>query len=572
MLPVPRPLWTLQEPDAAKVQSLTDSRLGREMPPLLLRLLAHRGLEAEETVRGFLQPRLSELADPFLLPHMREAVERIFLAVEKKESVLLYGDYDVDGVTSITLLTLTLRAYGLKPLSFLPLRMEEGYGLSLDGLARCIERHGKPDLLIALDCGTGSVKEADWLRAQGVDCIIVDHHEPTPVKPDCVALVNPKLNGLDAPFTYLCTVGLVFKLAHALLKTRRAPGFDLKEHLDLVAMGTVADLVPLKEENRALVRKGLERLAETRCIGLRALKDITGLDGFVQAHHIGFRLGPRLNAAGRLDTAQTALDLLLCEDPQEANEYAELLDLHNRERQEVELTVQREALAMLNGDPSLAAGECIVLGSRGWHPGVVGIVASRIMRDHHRPALMLAFDHHGMGKGSGRSVPGISLVSALDSCRHLLEKGGGHPMAVGVSLVEENLAAFRQAMTDAVRSQVQSDELAPKMHLDAEIRLADLEPRFLDGYTHMEPFGMGNPEPVFLCRRVQPDLPGQVLKEKHWKITLRQGRDARPAMWFNAPLKDAPPPPWDVAMKVQRHVWRGQMTWQLMICEVRSAE
>ncbi|QIF00259.1 single-stranded-DNA-specific exonuclease RecJ [Roseimicrobium sp. ORNL1] len=572
MSSAPAPLWSLQSPDAAVVQALAQGPLGRELNPLLLHLLALRGHEVEALARTFLNPRLSDLGDPFVLPNMQAAVERIFQAVDKKESVVLYGDYDVDGVTSITLLTHTLRAYGLDPRAFLPLRMEEGYGLSLDGLARCFERHGKPDLLIALDCGTGSVAEADWLKAQGVECIIVDHHEPTPRLPECAALVNPKLQGEGGPFTYLCTVGLVFKLAHALLKTRRLEHFDLKDHLDLVAMGTVADLVPLKEENRALVRKGLDVLGATRCVGLKALKDITGLDGFVQAHHIGFRLGPRLNAAGRLDTAQTALDLLLCTDPQEANEFASLLDLHNRERQEVENTVQREAQAMLASDPTLAQGECIVLGSRGWHPGVVGIVASRLMREYHRPVLMLAFDENGMGKGSGRSVAGISLVAALDSCRHLLDKGGGHPMAVGVALQEGNLAAFRSAMIEGVRAQIRADELAPRLHLDAEIRLADLAPPFFDGYARMEPFGMGNPEPVFLCRGVEPNLPGQVLKEKHWKLMLRQGKEVRPAMWFNAPVKDAPPSPWDVAIKVQRHSWRGQVSWQLMICEVRTAE
>ncbi len=572
MSSVPASVWTLQPPDAAILGALSGSPLGRELPPLILHLLAQRGLDTEAAARSFLAPRLSGLGDPFVLPAMQEAVARIFRAIDEKEPVILYGDYDVDGVTSISLLTHTLRAYGLDPKAYLPLRMEEGYGLSLDGLARCFERHGKPGLLIALDCGTGAVAEAAWLQSQGVDCVIVDHHEPPATLPSCVALVNPKLEGEGSCHTYFCTVGLVFKLAHALLKTRRVEGFDLRDHLDLVAMGTVADLVPLKDENRALVRKGLEVLAETRCLGLQALKAITGLNGFIQAHHIGFRLGPRLNAAGRLDTAQTSLDLLLCQEEGEAREYAELLDLHNRERQEVENAVQREAQAMLTANPELSAGECMVLGSRGWHPGVVGIVASRLMRDHHRPVVMLAFDGHGMGKGSGRSVPGISLVAALDACRPLLEKGGGHPMAVGVSIREENLAAFREAMVAAVRAQVRSDELAPRLHIDAEIRLSDLEPGFLDAYTRMEPFGMGNAEPVFLCRQVEPGLPGQVLKEKHWKLLLRQGAEARPAMWFNAPVNHAPPPPWDVVLKIQRHEWRGQLSWQLMICDVRTSE
>lgn len=568
---VPPTVWTLRSPDASTVEDLKNSDLGRDLPPLLLHLLALRGHSSGEA-GTFLAPRLADLGDPFQLPQMQEAVARIFRAIDAQESVILYGDYDVDGVTSITLMTRVLEAYGLDARAFLPLRMGEGYGLSLEGLARCFDLHGKPGLLIALDCGTSATDEAAWLKEQGVDCIIVDHHEIPSTLPECVALVNPKVQGKEGVYTYLCTVGLVFKLSHALLKTRRLSEFDLRKHLDLVAMGTVADLVPLCAENRVLVRRGLEVLAETSNIGLQALKHITGLNGFVQAHHIGYRLGPRLNAAGRLDTAQTSLDLLLCEASAEAREYAELLDLHNRERQEVENLVQREAQAMLEANPALAAGECIILGARGWHPGVVGIVASRLMRDHHRPVLMLAFDQGGMGKGSGRSVPGISLVAALEACRPLLEKGGGHPMAVGVSVLESNLAAFREAMIEAVRTQIQSDELAPKLHIDAEIRLEDLEPAFLDAYTQMEPFGMGNPEPVFLCRNVDPGLPGQILKERHWKILLRQGGATRPAMWFNAPLASPPQAPWDVVLKIQRHEWRGQLSWQVMVCEARAAE
>jgi single-stranded-DNA-specific exonuclease len=565
----PRHAWVLQEPDAASHQALAATELGQMLGPLAVRLLALRHFTEETAARTFLEPRLADLGDPFVLPGMTEAVARIFQAVENKEKVTLYGDYDVDGVTSLTLITITLRAYGLDPHCFLPHRVEEGYGLSRDGLARCFEEHGKPDLLIAMDCGTGSVAEVAWLKEQGVDCIIVDHHEPGVERPDAVALVNPKLGNA---LTYLCTAGLAFKLAHALLKTQKIPGFDLREHLDLVALGTVADLVPLTEENRVLVNKGLERLSVTRRMGLCALKTVAGLDGFVQTQHIGFRLGPRLNAAGRLDTAQTALDLLLCEDSQDARDCAALLDAHNRERQEVENTVQKEASAMLEADATLSEGACIVLGSRTWHSGVVGIVASRIMRDFHRPTILVAFDDEGHGRGSGRSVPGISLVDALNSCRHLLVKGGGHAMAVGISIEEENFAIFRSAMGAAVTAQIQGRELEATLGIDAEVVLADLAPPFLRHYCAMEPFGMGNQEPVFIARGVMPQLPGTIIKERHWKLLLRQGTEMRPAMWFNAPVNDPPAAPWDVAFKVQRHIWRGQESWQLMISEVRTAE
>jgi single-stranded-DNA-specific exonuclease len=565
----PRHAWVLQEPDAASHEALAATELGRMLGPLAVRLLSLRGHTDEEVARNFLEPRLADLGDPFVLPGMTEAAARIFQAIDNKESVTLYGDYDVDGVTSLTLITLTLRSYGLDPCCFLPHRVEEGYGLSRDGLARCFEEHGTPHLLIAMDCGTGSVAEVAWLKEQNVDCIIVDHHEPGAQRPDAVALVNPKLNGaLD----YLCTAGLAFKVAHALLKTRKIPGFDLREHLDLVAMGTVADLVPLTAENRVLVSKGLEKLSMTRRTGLCALKTVAGLDGFVQTQHIGFRLGPRLNAAGRLDTAQTALDLLLCEDPVDARDCAALLDAHNRERQDVETTVQKDASAMLEADPSLSEGPCIVLGSRKWHSGVVGIVASRIMREFHRPTILVAFDDDGHGRGSGRSVPGVSLVDALNSCRSLLAKGGGHAMAVGISIEEENFAAFRTAMNAAVAAQVQGRELAATLEIDAEVTFADLAPAFLRHYIAMEPFGMGNQEPVLIARGVMPQLPGNVIKDRHWKLLLRQGAEMRPAMWFNAPVHDPPPAPWDVAFKVQRHIWRGQESWQLMICAARTAE
>ncbi len=559
--------WTLQEPAVGALEAVPQAIHGADIPETVRHLLALRGLRGEEALEAFMNPRLASLSDPFLLPEMDRAVKRLLAAVDAGEKVILYGDYDVDGVTSLTLMCEVLTAYGLKPTCFLPLRMEEGYGLSLDGLARCFEEMGKPQLLVALDCGTGSVAEVAWLRSQGVDCVIVDHHEPGPVRPDCVALVNPKVTG---EMTYFCTVGLVFKVAHALMKTRRAEGLDLKDFLDLVALGTVADLVPLCDENRVLVKRGLEKLGATKRPGLQALKEVARLDGSVQTQHIGYRLGPRLNAAGRLDTAQTALELLQSPDLGSARECSDLLDAHNRERQAVELAVQKEAQLMIEADPTLAEGECIILGSRTWHPGVVGIVASRLMRDCYRPALLLAFGEDGMGKGSGRSVAGISLVAALNDCRHLLEKGGGHAMAVGVSLREERLVDFRQAMCLAVAAQIKGEELTPCLDLAAEVTLSGLDDKFFEAYAKMEPFGMSNPEPVFLCRNVRPRLPGNVIKDKHWSLFLSQGTASRQAIWFNAPVRDAPPPPWDVALKLQRQTWRGRESWQLMITQARA--
>ena len=560
------PRWLLKpaSPAAARLAE----RLG--LHPLVARLIVLRGIEDDEGAKEFLQPRLASLSDPFELPEMKLAVDRLLAAVDRKEKVSLYGDYDVDGVTSMALLHLTLKAYGLDSSLFLPHRMEEGYGMSRDGLARCFEEHGKPDLLLALDCGTTSLAEAAWLREQGVDCVIVDHHEISQAgRPDCVALVNPQLGDT---LHHLCTVGLVFKVAHALMKTRRLPDFDLKDYLDLVTLGTVADLVPLIGENRCIVRRGLESIAQTKRVGLQALKDVAGVDGFVQTHHLGYRLGPRLNAAGRLDTALTALHLVLATDLVEAREYAALLDSHNRERQGVETQVMNEALEMVSQMGSLDDVHGIVIGSRDWHPGVIGIVASRISRMCHRPTILIAIDENGIGKGSGRSIRGLSLVDAMNECRSLLLKGGGHAMAAGLSIEEQNIDAFRIAFGEVVQRALTDDDRRPVLEIDAELSLRDMSSAFLDQYRQLEPFGQRNHEPFFLCRNVSPRLPGRVLKEKHLRVALFQNGISMDAMYFNAPFESLPPPPWDVALRIQRNSYRGNEQWQLLVEGVRAAE
>ena len=568
-IPLPNtrpPRWLLKPVPESAAELIAESGLH----PILSLLLAQRGLTGTAQIREFLVPKLASLGDPTVLPEMNKAVERILQAVDQKQRVALYGDYDVDGVTSMALMYLTLKAYGIQAHLFLPSRMDEGYGLSLDGFARLFEEFGKPDLLLALDCGTTSTRELKWLHEQGVDCVIVDHHELAPEgRPECVALVNPKL-GDD--YHYFCTAGLVFKVAHALMKTRRIEGFDLKETLDLVALGTVADLVPLVDENRLLVRRGLEALAQTQRVGLRALKLIAGVEGFVQTHHVGFRLGPRLNAAGRLDTALTSLQLLLEEDPLVASEYAALLESHNRDRQGVELAVYNEAEQMLLAMGDMDQHHAVVLGSRNWHPGVVGIVASRLSRLVNRPTILFSFDENGVGKGSGRSIPGFSLVEAIEVCREHIVRGGGHAMAAGVSVTEAKFDIFRTTFCEAARKALSEESLTAVLELDAEVKLSEFTLEFLQNFRLMEPFGQRNPEPVFLCRGVMPRLPGRLMKEKHLRVMLTQDGASMEARWFNAPLKDMPKPPWDVAMRVQRNHWRGEEQWQITLDAVRSAE
>ncbi len=573
--------WLLPTADPALAPAVQKISADLEVPPFLAGLLVRRGYVTSEAARDFLCPKLTLLADPFELPNMGPAVDRILQAVAAGGRIVLYGDYDVDGVTSLTILSRLLKAYGANVECFLPLRMEEGYGLSAEGVARCLETL-QPQLLVAIDCGTASVREVGTLRAAGVDVLVFDHHEPQAVLPDCHALVNPKLG---ETYHYLCSAGLMFKTCHALLKRQPLAGFDLRESLDLVALGTVADLVPLVEENRILVRRGSLQMVRTLWPGLRALMDVAGVKGPVRPVHIGFRLGPRLNAAGRLGTAQAALELLTTGDEARALELASALDVQNRERQEVEQRTLAEAQAQLAAQEGGPAGRAaIVVGARGWHPGVLGIVASRLMRSHHRPTLVVGFDESGVGKGSGRSIEGLSLVEALNRCKHLLHKHGGHEMAAGLTMHEDGFAQFQTEFYEVARGTLTEEQLKPYLRLDAEVTLAELDADFLACHEMLQPFGMGNPQPVFIARGVVPVSEPRVMKEKHLRFMLRQpavgarkssnGNGyalAVPAIYFNGAQHPLPPPPWDMAFQVEANEYRGETNLQVQVQALRSA-
>ncbi len=353
-------------------------------PDIVKNLVTQRGIPENE-IESFLHPKLRDLADPFLIPEMELAVTRILEAVDQKQSVCIYGDYDVDGVSSITLLSKILNAYGIQTRTFIPRRGVEGYGLSFAAIERCMSEGTKPDLLITVDCGTVSIDEIAHLRAQGIDVVVVDHHEPSPQgRPDCCALVNPKC-GTD--FTYLCAAGVVFKLGHALLK-KRPTDLELKDLLDLTAVATISDIVPMIGENRILVRHGLKRLASSSNPGLQALKEITGIKELPTSMDVGFRIGPRLNAAGRMDFPEDALATLTTTCQIEATTLANKLEQYNRQRQDFEKQIRDDAMEQLsNFNPS--NDPVIVIGSRDWHHGVVGIIASRLMRQYYKPTFLV---------------------------------------------------------------------------------------------------------------------------------------------------------------------------------------
>lgn len=550
-----------------------------ELPLLVKRLLLQRGFTGGMETELFLDPRLSHLSDPFLMGEMRAAVERIFQAVDEGETVCIYGDYDVDGVTSVALLRAILMAYDLDPQYFIPVRSREGYGLSEAGIERCLyECAEKPSLLITVDCGTSSVKEVDMLNGQGIDVIILDHHEAGPLgRPDAVAVVNAKIEE-NSPYTYLCSAGVVFKLAHALLKERKLKTFDLKLYLDLVAVATVADIVPLVAENRILVRHGLGRLAHSRHTGLKTLTEIAGIRpsdsanhaGFLNAAHVGFRIGPRINAAGRMDSPMDALELLLTMDHRRAVQLAQMLDSHNRKRQEEEEAIRTDAVEMLHNSFDPERDHVIVLGSRAWHPGVVGIVASQLMRRYHKPAFVIAFDESGVGKGSGRSIPGVSLVQAIHHCADTLVSGGGHDMAAGLVIEESRMDDFRRAFNRYVSETTTEEQRSPVLNIDMEVSFQALTLDLLDSYEKLEPFGNSNPQPLFMSSDVFPTEPPKRVGTNHLKLFMRQGMVERDAIFFNGAERELPNPPWDIAFTIDRNVYRGRASLSISIQEIRS--
>ena len=535
----------------------------------IARLLSRKGFRCAEEVDAFLRPRLGSLSDPFLLPQMRAAVSRILEALNRRERIVLFGDYDVDGVTSMTLLAEMLRAYGGAPELFLPLRMEEGYGLSQESIERCLGQY-RPQLLIAVDCGTSSVKEIADLRERGVDVIVIDHHEPKSALPDCFAIVNPKTT--DSGFEYLCSVGIVFKLCHALLKTRPLPEFDLKSKLDLVALGTVADIVPLRAENRVLVQRGAIEIARTSRIGLRKLMQVAGVRPPILPEDIGYRLGPRLNAAGRLSTAEKSLRLLLTDDDGEATMLAAELDRQNRERQEVEKQIFDLAIEKIKDRFDPARDAAIVVGARGWHQGVLGIVASRVARRYHRPTIVVGFDENGIGKGSGRSIEGLNLVEALSCCAERLDKFGGHEMAAGLALHEKNFELFAEAFRKAASEVLSGEALLPCVRLDHELAFTDIDIGFLGWHEMLQPFGNGNSQPLFLARQVEPVAPPRVVNDKHLILRLRQGNRHRRAVFFDGMTNPLPPTPWDIAFRIRADEYDGETLVAMQIDAVREAE
>lgn len=544
------------------------------VPLAAARILASRGIHDAAAADRFLNPRLSGLSDPFVLPDLAKAVDRIWQAIGAGQRIVVFGDYDVDGITSAALLVTVLQALGADVRAFLPHRIEEGYGLSEDALLRCLEAHS-PQLIVTVDCGTGSVDAVQLASARGIEVIVTDHHEPGARVAPAYAVVNPKRSP-DASLHLLAGVGVVFKVCHGLVKEGRArgiarAGIDLRQHLDLVALGTIADIVPLVGENRVLARHGLAQMNQTRNLGLRALIEVAGIEQEIDAYEVGFRLGPRLNAAGRLGDAERALNLLLGREPAELQALAEELDRSNRERQDVEARTLKEALEDLEGrfDPARDFG--LVVGRAGWHPGVIGIVASRILQRYHRPVVVLALDEDG-GRGSCRSIDGFDMMSGLARCSAELKKYGGHTMAAGLELKPGRLDAFSKQFNQAAKEILGGIDLRPIQRIDAWVALDEVDDALADALGRMRPFGVGNPTPNWGARGVRLLGPPRVVGQNHLKLLLAAGGRQLEAMGWGMGDRTLPDSPLDIVFQLRRDRFRDQERLVLHLQDVRAAE
>jgi len=549
-----------------------------EIPVITSQVLVNRGLHEISESSLFLYGKLSQLHDPFIFADMKTAVDRIYKAIKGKEKIVLYGDYDVDGATGTALLLHVFRALKANVDYYVPNRVEEGYGLNKSALDSL--KKDKVKLLITIDNGIAAIKEIAHAKKIGIDVIVTDHHEPKGELPDCVALLDPKVPGEKYPFKGLSGVGMAFKLAHAVVRRgleidySPAKTIDMKDHLDLVALGTVADVVPLIDENRIMVKQGLKKLSRTTKVGLKILKDKSGLNEDISTGQVAFRLAPRLNAAGRVGDAKSSIELLTTDDEDEALTLAHSLEETNRERQEIERKVLEEAMKQVKSQVNLEKDPVIVLDGENWHSGVIGIVASRLVGTYYKPTVLISVDGK-IGKGSARSIKHLHILEALTECEGVLKAFGGHKQAAGLSVETKTIKKFRTLFTQSVLSRIKLEDMVPELEIDMEIPLEAITFDLMDSLDLLSPYGYENPRPIFVSRNLEAIRPSLVGKN-HLKLMFTDGQDTIDAIGFD--MADAlklirkPGTRVDVAYRPQINTFRGNSALQLQIEDIRISE
>jgi len=566
--------WITVEADEDAAIALA-GELSTPLP--VARLLVSRGFTTVDAAGDFINPRLSNLDDPFALDGVKDASERIWKAIKADDRITVFGDYDADGVTSTALLVMVLRELGANVESYLPNRHDEGYGLSIDALNSAIEQTD-PSLLITVDCGTNSSDAVTASVKLGVDVIITDHHECSGEPPaDAVAVVNPKINGCDDT-KVLAGVGVAFKLCHGLAKlgneidSSAVEALDLRNYLDLVALGTVADVVPLTGENRILVRHGLAKINSLPSCGLQSLIRAAGVRTKIDCYHLGFLIGPRINAAGRLASADLALRLLLSDNPGKAKRLAGQLDSANRERKMIEDRIIESAVTEVEATFDKDKSFGITAAGDGWHIGTIGIVAARLCGRYKRPAVVISFDDDGMGRGSCRSIGSINIIEALKECSDLLEKCGGHKMAAGLSIKRENIEKFEKCFNDACQKQTKSGDLVEKYYVDSWITLGEADGTLLAAVDLLRPLGIGNQTPLWGAKNLSVVDRPRVVGKNHLKLTLANGGSQIDAIGFGLGDYDIGSGNLDLLFQVQENNYMGRKSIQLNIKDIRAAE
>lgn len=519
-----RKKWKYKELDEEKIDEIVKKF---NVPELLATVLVNRGIVDDEEIRVFLNPTRSDFHDPYLMPDMEIAVERIIKAIDNQEKVIIYGDYDVDGITSITVLKKFLKTCGLEADYYIPNRLSEGYGLNRAAIDYIKEK--EYTLIITVDCGISGIEEIEYANSLGIETIVTDHHEPMEVLPPAVAIVDLKRKDNDTyPFKSLAGCGVVFKLTQALGMRLDIDEKEYLKYLDIVCVGTISDIVPLVDENRVIAKLGLKLVEVTRNPGLKALLNASGYK-VVNSNTISFGIAPRINACGRMGYEEEALKLFLTENLVQASEITERLNKYNRDRQEIEKNIYDEAIKMMEKEDSNA--QSIVLGSNNWHHGVIGIVSSKITEMYFKPSILICFEGED-GKGSGRSIPGFDLHEALAETAKYLEKYGGHEMAVGLSLKKNNFNRFKEAFEKYVEEK-DITGIVPIIEIDKQISLKDIDSNIVKQLDLLEPFGEANRRPIFVYKNLKIDSIRALSDGKHLKMTLKDGNTIVNAIGFN---------------------------------------
>ena len=517
--------WQIYEVDEEKVEEISSKY---HVNKLLATILANRNIVSEEEIRLFLNPTRNDFHDPYLITDMEKAINRIVQAIEKQEKVTIYGDYDVDGITSITVLKSFLKDRGLEVSQYIPNRLNEGYGLNKNAIDK-IHSDGC-ELMITVDCGISAIEEIEYANSLGIETIVTDHHEPGNELPNALAVIDNKRKDSTYPFRELAGVGVVFKVIQALGIKLGLKEEEYLKYLDIVCIGTISDIVPLVDENRVIAKLGLLLIKQTKNIGLRSIIQSSGYTK-IDSNSISFGIAPRINACGRMGKAEDALQLFLSKNINEVSQLTNKLNEYNRLRQDTEKKIFESAIKQIE-EEHLTENATITVGGHNWHHGVIGIVSSKITEMYFKPSILLSFEEDGIGTGSGRSIPGFDLHEALSKCTDTIEKFGGHSMAIGITIKKEKFEAFKKEFEE-IAKEANIEEIVPIINIDAKIDFSSINKEMVESLKELEPFGEGNKMPVFAFKNLKIDSIRALSEGKHLKLTLKEGNTVVNAIGFN---------------------------------------